>query len=175
MIGEQMAKEATNKEIRATFRKIAAVLGKRAGLTMADVVGMEKESFAISVPMIIGLLASGLGSYGVHQYGKREGWWDSPALKAMKDRMKAISMARAQGQDPARMGLIAPKKEKKRPWEEPGYTNYGSWGGGGFGGTAGLPKGYMKRERGLQNLAKHMGLGLRHARAFSDLSRMPVY
>lgn len=171
--GQTMAKQAADKRARATFMKIAKVLGKRAGLSEKELAGMEKEALAWLPAAILGLLTAAGTGYGVHQYGKHHGWWESPAIKAMKDRMRAIQMAQAQGIDPARLGLVAPKPEK----EQDAQPYWGSWDGGGYGGAmpAGLPKGYMDQEKRLQNLSRSLGLGLRHSRAWSQLSRMPVY
>jgi hypothetical protein len=168
-LGQQMAKQATDRRARRVFTKLAKVLGKKAGLSAKEIDGMEKEAFAF-LPLLLGLAASGIGAYGVHRYGEPRGWWDSPAIKAMKDRMKAIQMAKAQGVDPVQMGLIAPK-EKDETDNKPYWS---SWGGGAKM-PAGLPKGYLDQEKRLQNLSRTLGLGLRHARAYSNLSRMPVF
>lgn len=171
-LGQTMAKQAVDKKATDTFKKIASKLAKQAGMSAKEVAEMEKSAIAWG-PLLMGLIP-GLGLAGAgYQYGKREGWWDSPAIKAMKDRMKAIQMAKAQGVDPARMGLIQPKEEKKKPWEDNKFQDYSSWGSGS--GRSSLPKGYMKRERDIQDVAKNLQLANRHARAFSQLSKMPVY
>jgi hypothetical protein len=133
---------------------------------------MEKSAFPWS--LLLGLIP-GLGlAHAGYQYGKGEGWWDSPAIKAMKDRMKAIQMAKAQGVDPSRMGLIQPEEKKEKPWENKQYTDYGAWGGGSSS-MGGLPKGYMKTEKDIQNIAKNLQLAGRHSQAFSRLAKMPVF
>lgn len=172
-LGQAMAKRAVDEQAKTVFKKIVTRLAKRAGLNNKDVAGMEKSAIAW-LPLLAGLIP-GLGlAYGGYKFGKGEGWWDSPAIKAMKDRMKAIQMAKGQGIDPARMGLIQPKPEKSKPWEDPQYKDYSSWGSGTSSG-AGIPKGYMKTEKDIQNLAKNLQLAGRHSQAFSRLARMPVF
>jgi len=171
-LGAQMAKQAAVKKVNAVFTKIAKALARRVGVDPSRFDNMEKSAIAF-LPLLAGLIP-GLGlAHAGYKYGKREGWWESPAIKAMKDRMRAIQMAKAQGVDPARMGLIAPKPEK-RDWEKSPYKDYSSWGGWG-GGDSAMPKGYMKTERDLQNMAKNLRLAGRHSQAFSQLARMPVF
>jgi hypothetical protein len=182
--GRMMAKTAVDKKARRLFRKVAKMLIKKAGLTDADFdSGMEKQSIAFlaALPWIAAALAGGgATAYGVHRYGEPRGWWDSPEMKAAKDRLKAIRMARMQGTDPVQMGLLAPKQKEEKPWEQKQGPDYGAWGFGAGAATTNkmprqLPKGYMNQEKRIQNLASSLGLGLRHARAFSQLSRMPVF
>jgi len=150
-LGRKVGYDRLTKQAAAVytgvFEKLASKLGKCAGLASWEVDAIvkeatEKKSFALSIPMLIALLAGtgaiggglGAGASALHKH------FSDPY--GYKSRIKAINAARMAGEDPVQMGLMK-AKEKKEPYGGyggyGGYGTYGSYGGPGSTG-AGLSK-----------------------------------